>query len=414
MADQPETTADPQHLDPAEYAHVFVEGPYGGENWTTQEWNGYVDEHQAAADPEPMFRITGRVRRVGTAPGQANPDPFADLVLSPAGRRAAVFLRAWAAAPVRQRRTREVISRQNPGAPDGGQELLAGDVRELVHDQRRLHELWCETERMKRIIAVLVEAIDGEESENAPELPSVAASQEAIQKLIDAEARQQQALNQARWIASEFPSDCEDGCTVVGGKCLDCGTPLNEMRSEPEDEPPVTADGWTGYTPQDLAWLARELGDTEWAAHVIGPDEIHTHVNPELGDDDPGNPLHTEATARAAVAEIRRIDREYSEKHHPSEEYRPVAHPVLLRRGIPVPVEPVRGFRVGDLVQITARDGEGEHTPPGLRLGGRTGVVTEIDDNPGYPIGLTVEGFPGTVWCNSGEIRHANAAGSVL
>lgn len=74
-----------------------------------------------------------------------------------------------------------------------------------------------------------------------------------------------------------------------------------------------------------------------------------------------------------------------------------------------LPVEPPRGFRVLDLVEITARDGEGEHTPPGLRLIGRTGVVAEIDDNPEYPIGISVEGWLGPVWCNSGEIRHADA-----
>ena len=73
-------------------------------------------------------------------------------------------------------------------------------------------------------------------------------------------------------------------------------------------------------------------------------------------------------------------------------------------------VEAPRGFRVGDLVEIAARDGEGERTPPGLRLIGRTGVVTEADDSPEYPIGISVGGFLGPVWCNPGEIRHADAA----
>lgn len=75
-----------------------------------------------------------------------------------------------------------------------------------------------------------------------------------------------------------------------------------------------------------------------------------------------------------------------------------------------LPVEPLRGYRIGDLVQITARDSEGEHTPPGARLIGRTGYVSEIDDNPEYPIGLSIDGWLGSVWCNSGEIRHADAA----
>jgi hypothetical protein len=75
-----------------------------------------------------------------------------------------------------------------------------------------------------------------------------------------------------------------------------------------------------------------------------------------------------------------------------------------------LPVEPLRGFRVGDLVKITARDDEGVYGAPGLRLIGRTGTVTEIDDNPEYSIGISVEGWLGPVWCNSGEIRHAPVA----
>lgn len=76
--------------------------------------------------------------------------------------------------------------------------------------------------------------------------------------------------------------------------------------------------------------------------------------------------------------------------------------PVEQAPGQPAP----RGFRVGDLVEITARDDEGERTPPGARLIGRTGYVSEIDDNPEYPIGLTVEGWLGPVWCKSNELRH--------
>jgi len=67
-----------------------------------------------------------------------------------------------------------------------------------------------------------------------------------------------------------------------------------------------------------------------------------------------------------------------------------------------------RGYRISDLVQITGKNGD-EQEPPGLRLNGRTGYVSEIDDNPEYPIGLTVEGWLGPVWCNSSEIRHLSA-----
>lgn len=83
------------------------------------------------------------------------------------------------------------------------------------------------------------------------------------------------------------------------------------------------------------------------------------------------------------------------------------ADPALVAQAA-LPVEGVRGFRVGDLVEITVRHSEGEHTPPGLRLVGRTGVVIEIDDNPEYPIGIAVEGWLGPVWCDSGEIRHVD------
>lgn len=88
--------------------------------------------------------------------------------------------------------------------------------------------------------------------------------------------------------------------------------------------------------------------------------------------------------------------------------------PVLIRWNAaettagPVPQSPApRGFRVGDMVEITARDDEDDSTPPGARLIGKTGVVTELDDNPEFGIGLTVEGWLGLVWCNSVEVRHA-------
>lgn len=73
----------------------------------------------------------------------------------------------------------------------------------------------------------------------------------------------------------------------------------------------------------------------------------------------------------------------------------------------------VHGFRVGDLVEIVAREDESESTPPGLRLNGTIAPVAEIDDNPEYPIGLEVEGYLGLVWCNSTEIRHAGEAAEV-
>lgn len=69
-----------------------------------------------------------------------------------------------------------------------------------------------------------------------------------------------------------------------------------------------------------------------------------------------------------------------------------------------------RPFRVGDVVEITGRDGEDVTASCGAALNGRTGVVAEIDDNPEYPVGLQVEGYLGLVWCNSTEVRHADPA----
>lgn len=67
-------------------------------------------------------------------------------------------------------------------------------------------------------------------------------------------------------------------------------------------------------------------------------------------------------------------------------------------------------FRVGDLVEITGRDGGEVTASCGANLNGKTGFVAEIDDNPEYPIGLAVEGYLGLVWCGSAEIRHADPA----
>lgn len=71
--------------------------------------------------------------------------------------------------------------------------------------------------------------------------------------------------------------------------------------------------------------------------------------------------------------------------------------------------EPIpRGFRVGDVVQITGR---------GDLYDGKTGTITELGgsvsqaagDVPEYSFGLDVDGFAGPVWCDSTEIRHLSA-----
>jgi len=69
--------------------------------------------------------------------------------------------------------------------------------------------------------------------------------------------------------------------------------------------------------------------------------------------------------------------------------------------------EAVRRFRVGDLVEITGRDDQPE-------LKGRTGYVSKTDffGDSEYPVGLTVEGYLGHVWCRPGEIRHTDTGRS--
>jgi len=138
------------------------------------------------------------------------------IVLSPAAKRVVAYLNARKHFPGNGDQIAEAKTASSPWA-----RLLVSDLDALIHDQDRLHEFWAESEKQKRIIAALVEIIDGPRVEDAP---LVAASADAIQTQIDTQGRRDEALKQARWIASEFPADCaEDGCTVVDGKCLDCG-----------------------------------------------------------------------------------------------------------------------------------------------------------------------------------------------
>lgn len=154
----------------------------------------------------------------------------AEQHLSPAARRAKRFadLRAhYEATPGIRLDTPDgvIASLWSGGTEHERVNLLLADVNQLIRDQDKIREFWAETEVMKRVIARLVEIIDGDASEAAEELPLVAASEGAIRRHIDAQARRDEALKQARWIASEVPGDCADeGCIVVDGACLDCGT----------------------------------------------------------------------------------------------------------------------------------------------------------------------------------------------
>lgn len=94
----------------------------------------------------------------------------------------------------------------------------------------------------------------------------------------------------------------------------------------------------------------------------------------------------------------------------PIEKNEPEPEPQIPGQGA-LPVEAPRGFRIGDMVQITGRHDD-EGAPDALRLLGATGYVTELDPGAEYSIGLTVEGWLGPVWCDSGEIRHRDGAQS--
>jgi hypothetical protein len=90
------------------------------------------------------------------------------------------------------------------------------------------------------------------------------------------------------------------------------------------------------YTPDDLAWYAETYGDTEWMVHVTGMDDCHLRVNPELGDDDPANPLLTEESAAKLAEDFNGFDAYYAQKF-PGEET-PGIHATVFHHGVPVDV----------------------------------------------------------------------------
>jgi hypothetical protein len=115
----------------------------------------------------------------------------------------------------------------------------------------------------------------------------------------------------------------------------------------------VTTDtAWTGYSPEELAWFAENYADTEWAVHVIGPDDVHTASNPDLDDDDPANPPFTEATAHAFAANVRQFNAWYHAKY--PNENAPGLIPNVFHRGAPVAAkddhetDPEPGPNLGD------------------------------------------------------------------
>lgn len=144
-------------------------------------------------------------------------------------------------------------------------------------------------------------------------------------------------------------------------------------------ETPTTADGWTGYTDADLTYLAENFRTDPWAVHIIGPDEIHTHANTELAEDDPTNPVLTEQAAREMVANTNRFAREYAEKNPDPQGYRPVLHAVLLHYGVPVPIDsPVPPQLCASEHLRRAFDGQ-ERSDPVLLAAWAKGTLAELD-----------------------------------
>lgn len=185
------------------------------------------------------------------------------------------------------------------------------------------------------------------------------------------------------------------------------------IQHNPTTEATATT-GWPGYTPEDLAWFAANYADTEWAVHVIGPDDVHVNEPDAQGEHNPdGKPL-TEQTAWALADQVRKFNAWYRAKFGEKPGYTEDLIPNVFHRGVLVETRPEptdqpsgqqeiptpRPFRVGDLVEITGR---------GDIFDGKTGVVAKVDDDPQYPMGLTVAGFVGLVWCNSSEIRRLDA-----
>lgn len=92
------------------------------------------------------------------------------------------------------------------------------------------------------------------------------------------------------------------------------------------------------YTAEELAWFAREYGDTEWMVHVTGMDDIRTASNPDLDDDDPANPPFTEESARKFAADVVAFNAWYRAKY-PNEDA-PSLIPTVFHWGVPAEPEP--------------------------------------------------------------------------
>lgn len=95
------------------------------------------------------------------------------------------------------------------------------------------------------------------------------------------------------------------------------------------------------YDADALAWFAETYGDDPWMVHVTGMDDCHTHVNPDLDDEDPANPLLTEASAVKLAADFNSFDAYYAKRFLGEEP--PGIHATVFRLGKPFVAEAVAG-----------------------------------------------------------------------
>lgn len=91
------------------------------------------------------------------------------------------------------------------------------------------------------------------------------------------------------------------------------------------------------YSADALAWFRENYADTEWMVHVQGPDDCHTHVNPDLDEDDPANALFTEATARKFAADVLAFN-DWYRAQYPAEGS-PNLIPTVFHWGVPAEPE---------------------------------------------------------------------------
>lgn len=143
------------------------------------------------------------------------------------------------------------------------------------------------------------------------------------------------------------------------------------------DNPAATSTptAWPGYTPEDLAWFAAHYADTEWAVHVIGPDDVHVNEPDAQGEHNPdGKPL-TEQTAWALADQVHRFNAWYRAKFGEKPAYTQDLIPNVFHRGVLVagapPTPASTGGSASGLV-VSAFRGAGDCEPcqgTGLNIG---------------------------------------------